>query len=77
MRNKYQRLTIILILFVTFTITATAAQLQILPQDNLINICNDVFDGYSGTEVTDHGLLGYNYAITTPNNEEILFGFDP
>lgn len=22
-------------------------------------------------------MLGYNYAITTPNNEEILFGFDP
>lgn len=77
MRKNYQKLVITFLLIIAFTFSAAAAQIQTSPNANQINLATDVFDGYSGIEVTDYGLLGYNYAISIPNGEELLFGFDP
>ena len=77
MRKTYQKLIITFLLIIAFTFSAAAAQIQTSPNANQINLATDVFDGYSGIEVTDYGLLGYNYAISIPNGEELLFGFDP
>ena len=41
------------------------------------NQYDDVFDGYANMEITMTGRVGYNYAISLPNQEDILFGFDP
>lgn len=63
MRKTYQKLIITFLLIIAFTFSAAAAQIQTSPNANQINLATDVFDGYSGIEVTDYGLLGYNYAI--------------
>lgn len=41
------------------------------------NQSDDVFDGYDSMETTMTGRVGYNYAITLPNGEDLKFGFDP
>lgn len=73
MRKTYQKLIITFLLIIAFTFSAAAAQIQTSPNANQINLATDVFDGYSGIEVTDYGLLGYNYAISIPNGEKSFF----
>lgn len=41
------------------------------------NQYDDVFNGYANMETTMTGRVGYNYAITLPNHDDLLFGFDP
>ena len=77
MQKIHQRLVTALLILSGLTFTAAASETQSSLNKAVIDITTDVFDGYSGVEVTEHGLLGYNYALSVPNGEDILLGFDP
>ena len=68
--KKILSLAISLILIFTFTSTVNARS-----EKQHINL--DIFDGYSGYEITPMGHLGYNLAFEAPNGYTLKLGFNP